>query len=68
MGKIGKGITCSISDCSEIAIRSISNEKLDSARLKISGARRSYLCKRHYKEFKKKRRETRRIDKWRWSV
>jgi hypothetical protein len=38
------------------------------AGLNIGSARRAYLCKAHYKEFKKLTRKDRQIDKWRYSA
>ena len=68
MGKIDKGQSCNVSGCSAVAIRSISPEKVAHAGLSIGNARRAYLCKTHYKEFKKLTRKDRQLDKWRFSV
>lgn len=67
MGKIDKGINCSVDGCSEMAVRSISAEKASEAKLKTAEARRAYLCKKHYKELKKQLRKDRRLEKWRWN-
>ena len=66
MGKIEKGIKCNVIGCSETAIRSLSGEKVAEAGLDIGKARRGYLCKKHYKELKKKSKKDRMIDKWRY--
>ena len=68
MGKVNKGIKCSVLDCDEQAIRSVSTEKANAAGLNVGNARRAYLCKVHYKEFKRKLRKERRIEKWRWGI
>jgi len=68
MGKIDKGVKCIIVNCSEVAVRSISIDKVKSAGLKVLETRRGYLCERHYKEYKKKSKEDRRIEKWRWNA
>ena len=68
MGKIDKGQSCSVSGCGSVAIRSISTEKVAHAGLSIGNARRAYLCKVHYKEFKKLTRKDRQLDKWRFSA
>lgn len=68
MGRVDKGIKCIVVNCSEVAIRSISIEKVESAGLKVNEARRGYLCKQHYREYKKKNKEDRRVEKWRWSA
>ena len=53
MGRVGKGVKCSVTGCEKRAIRSLSTEKVNSAGLKIDKARRGYLCRDHYKVFKK---------------
>ncbi len=65
MGKISKGAECSVEKCSEKAIKSLSVEKIKKTGLKIDGERRAYLCREHYKEYKKKSKKDRTIEKWR---
>lgn len=67
MGKIRKGTKCSVADCDEEAVRSVSVPKAKAAGLDMEG-RRAYLCKEHYKEFKKGSRKERRIERWRHGV
>ena len=67
MGRINKGVKCSVSGCSKEAIRSLSTEKVRSAGLNVgSSERRSYLCKEHYKEYKKKTKKEKMFEKWRY--
>ena len=69
MGRISKGVQCSVSGCSKEAIRSLATEKAKSAGLNVSsGQKRVYLCKEHYKEFKKKTKKDKTIDKWRYGA
>ena len=69
MGRIDKGIKCSVSGCSREANRSISTQKAKSAGLNVgSKEKRVYLCREHYKEFKKKTKKDKTIDKWRYSA
>jgi len=69
LGRIDKGIGCSVSGCKADAIRSLSTEKAKSAGLKVgSGEKRVYLCREHYKEFKKKTKKDKTIDKWRYGT
>lgn len=68
MGKIDKGVRCSVVNCSEPAIRSISIEKVESAGLSINQSKHGYLCREHYKEYKKKSKDDRRVEKWRWNA
>jgi len=58
-----------VSGCSRDAVRSLSTEKVKSAGLNVgSGEKRAYLCREHYKEFKKKTKKDKTIEKWRYSV
>jgi hypothetical protein len=65
LGRVSKGVNCSVAGCDEGAIRSLTNEKASSAGLKVGTAKRVYLCKEHYKEYKKKTRKERKLEKWR---
>ncbi|MDR2707725.1 MAG: hypothetical protein LBB87_03130 [Nitrososphaerota archaeon] len=66
MGRIDKGEKCSVSGCSIEAERSISADKVKAAGLKIgSSDKRAYLCKEHYKDYKKKSKKDKLLDKWR---
>ena len=67
LGKVGKGVKCSVSGCGKEAARSISAEKVRMAGLIISsGERRAYLCENHYKEYKKRTKKERKIEQWRY--
>lgn len=67
MGRIDKGVRCSVSGCGAQATRSLSRDKVISAGLKISSSeKRAYLCKEHYKEYKKKTKKEKIIEKWRY--
>jgi len=69
LGRIDKGVKCSVSGCGREAARSISTEKVKSAGLKVGGdEKRAYLCREHYKEFKKKTKKDKTLDKWRYSA
>jgi acyl-CoA reductase-like NAD-dependent aldehyde dehydrogenase len=65
LGKISAGAKCCVENCGETAVRSISMEKVLSTGMKATGERRAYLCKTHYKEFKKRSKKDRLIEKWR---
>jgi len=68
MGRIDKGVKCSIINCNETAVRSISIDKVEAAGLKVTETKRGYLCEQHYKEYKKKSKDDRRVEKWRWTA
>ena len=68
MGRVNKGINCSVQGCSEQAEKSMSESKgrmaidLDFA----STSKRIYLCKNNYKEWKKATKEDRETERARW--
>ena len=67
MGRIDKGQKCSVSGCGREAARSITADKVKAAGLNVStNEKRAYICKEHYKEFKKKTKKDKTIDKWRY--
>lgn len=67
MGRVSKGVKCSVSGCSREAARSLSAEKVRSAGLNVSSdERRAYLCKEHYKEYKKKTKKEKMVERWRY--
>jgi thymidine kinase len=67
LGRIEKGAKCNA--CGKEAVRSLPVEKVKSAGLKVStNEKRAYLCKEHYKEYKKKTKKDRKLEKWRYSA
>lgn len=67
LGRIEKGEKCSVSGCGKEAARSISADKVKAAGLNVGSAeKRAYICKEHYKEFKKKTKKDKTLDKWRY--
>jgi len=68
MGKIAKGAKCGVEGCLKEASRSLDAGKVTAAGLKVTGARRVYLCKEHYKDYKKASRKEKMIDKWRYGA
>jgi thymidine kinase len=67
LGRIEKGEKCSVSGCSREAARSLSADKVKAAGLNVGGSdNRAYICKEHYKEYKKKTKKDKTLDKWRY--
>ena len=67
LGRVDKGVKCSVSGCSREAIRSLSAGKVKSTGLNVGGSeRRVYLCKEHYKEYKKKTKKDKQLEQWRY--
>jgi hypothetical protein len=52
--------------CARPAVRSVSPDSAQQAKMDIAGARRAYLCQIHYKEMKKKLKKDRQIERWRY--
>nr|MDO8100379.1 hypothetical protein [Candidatus Njordarchaeota archaeon] len=64
MGKVKKGVACSVAGCAEGATRSLSKDNiskpLSEAGLQAKSARnRVYLCDKHYKSVKKQLKKAR---------
>ena len=68
MGRVAKGVKCSVVGCGKQAVRSLPAEKVGAAGLKVGGARRAYLCRDHYKEFKRGIKREKMLEKWRHRV
>lgn len=69
MGRIDKGVKCSVVSCGKEAERSIPLDKAKGAGLKVtSDEKRAYLCKEHYKEYKKKSKKDKTLEKWRYGA
>jgi hypothetical protein len=67
LGKIEKGVNCSVTGCKNPAERSISRDKLGSSGLSLAGDnRRVYLCHEHYKVWKKTTKKDRELDRVRF--
>ena len=66
MGKIAKGVKCSVVGCDQPAVRSLSSEKVIRVGLNVEHGRRAYLCREHYKEYKRRTKNERRIERWRY--
>jgi hypothetical protein len=67
MGRIGKGTKCSVKDCWEEAVRSIDIGRVKQVGIDAEGVRRAYLCKEHYKEYKKGNKKNTQIKRWRYA-
>ena len=69
MGRVDKGVKCDVSGCGNEALRSLNPDKAKAAGLKVgSGEKRVYVCREHYKEFKKATKKDKTLDKWRYNV
>lgn len=66
MGRINKGAKCSVSGCGKEAVRSISADKVKPAGLRVGNEKRAYLCREHYREYKKKTKKDKQLERWRY--
>lgn len=66
MGRVDKGVTCIVKGCSDRAVRSISYEKVAGSGLSVEKGVRGYLCSKHYKEFKKRTKKDRKMERLRF--
>jgi len=66
--RVMKTIECSVDGCKKNYERSISFKLVSQSGLKLKSdkAKKAYLCKEHYKEYKKKSKDDRKVQKWRW--
>ena len=65
MGRVKKGVRCSVVGCDKEAVRSLSSEQIVGVGLEVGSARRVYLCEEHYKLYKKRKKKERMIEAWR---
>ena len=60
MGKVDKGVGCSVTGCKNPALRSLSRSEMGGSGLSVGGdGRRVYLCHDHYKAWKKATKDSR---------
>ncbi len=59
---------CTVTDCDNQSSRSLSRRKVEKAlsELTLEEGRRAYLCKEHYKKYKKATKSERTIDRLTW--
>ncbi len=60
--------TCNIDACGREAVRSLASDRVERSGLKVEGEKRAYLCKQHYKEFKKRTKKDRKIERLKWGI
>ncbi|MEM0160724.1 MAG: hypothetical protein QW258_01780 [Thermoplasmata archaeon] len=58
--------TCSVSGCNEESYKTVGKDKAMKIFNLKEGEKRAHLCKEHYKEYKKKTKKEREIDRVGW--
>ena len=67
MGIVSKGAKCDVSGCNNDGARSLNTKKVEGAGLDIStSAKKTVLCKDHYKEWKKETKDDRALERARF--
>jgi hypothetical protein len=67
LGRVDKGVPCGVVGCKNLAVRSLSRAEVSGSGLSVSGeGRRIYLCKDHYKQWKKATKSSRSMERARW--
>jgi len=67
MGKVEKGVACSVTGCKNLSERSVGRDQLAGSGLTAGGeGRRVYLCHDHYKAWKKATKKDRDMQRARW--
>jgi hypothetical protein len=67
MGKVEKGVACSVTGCQDKGERSVGRDTISGSGLTIgTDGRRVYLCHLHYKAWKKATKKDREIERARW--
>jgi hypothetical protein len=68
LGKVARGVGCSVSNCGGQAVRSISAQSMTGSSLKVSTEqRKAYLCDDHFKQWKKETKKAREVDRLRFT-
>ena len=67
MGRVDKGVACGVVGCSNKAERSLSRGEMAGSGLSVGGeGRRVYLCRDHYKTWKKATKKSKSLERSRW--
>lgn len=67
MGKVDRGVACDVAGCKNQAARSLSRTDMGNSGLSVGGdGRRVYLCREHYRAWKKATKKSRSLERARW--
>ena len=67
MGIVSKGAKCDVAGCNEDGFRSLNTKKVEGAGLDVSSSsKKTVLCKRCYKEWKKETKDDRALERARY--
>lgn len=67
MGIVSKGAKCNVDGCSNDGARSLNSSRVENAGLRLNtSAKKTILCKEHYKEWKKETKDDRDLERARF--
>jgi len=66
LGKVSKGVKCSVADCSEKAAVSLSASNVSKYMSVAETRGTAYLCRSHYKQYKKLSKKDRELERARY--
>ena len=67
MGVVSKGAKCNVEGCNEDGVRSLNTTKVENAGLRVtSTGKKTVLCKKCYKEYKKESKDDRDLERARF--
>ncbi len=67
MGVVSKGAKCNVDNCDDDGARSLNTTRVENAGLRVSSAgKKTVLCKKHYKEWKKESKGDRELERSRF--
>ena len=66
MGVISKGAKCNVEGCDDDGARSLNTTKVENAGLRVTAGKKTVLCKKHYKEYKKESKDDRDLERARF--
>ncbi len=67
MGVVSKGAKCNVDGCDEDGSRSLNTVKVERTGLRVTSmGKKSVLCKKHYKEWKKESKDDRDLERARY--
>ena len=67
MGIVSKGAKCNFEGCDQVSARSLNTSKVEKSGLRVnSTGKKTVLCKKHYKEYKKESKDDRDLERARF--
>ncbi|MDJ0270015.1 MAG: hypothetical protein NXY59_05660 [Aigarchaeota archaeon] len=68
MGKVAKGVSCSVQGCSDKAVVSLASANVAKYLSVSKSEKKAYLCREHYKQYKKMSKHERELERARFRL